>query len=179
MTRRIVLSAVLLTLLSPGCSPIITGVQDRAGPQKKADATPDEVVAHFVKELEAVAGEFPELSEFQKRDRKGDRALEVRFARGVGKITEMRAVRPTDLEPKGIWLDFLLRKKDDPVWTELTPRSLIDLDHLGLDLYSGFVLSSQASKGLAERLTAIFERHRTWLEEINRKIASKETEPTL
>ena len=132
-----------------------------------------QIVRSFVAEVSALAGEFPELAEFSKRNPATQTQTEVRFSQGLGRIKEMRGVRARDLEAKGIDLHFLVRPKDNPVWTEYSPNAIIPLDALGMDLYSGFVLSKEATPDLDKTLAAILERHRQLLIDLDKKAANK------
>ena len=131
------------------------------------------IVKSFVGEVSALSSEFPELAKFTKRTPDPQTQTEVRFSQGVGPIKEMRGVRTRDLQPKGIDLHFLLRSKDNPVWTEGLPDAIIPLDNIGMDLYSGFVLSKEATPNLDGKLTAIFVKHRQLLKDLNKKAANK------
>jgi hypothetical protein len=137
---------------------------------------PAEALAPIMKELttrlSTLGEKFPELAEFAKRKADARAPLEIRFSQGVGKIVEMRGVRSEDLAPKGIDLYFLVRPKDQPVWTEESPNALIPLDHLGMDLYSGFVLSREATPGLEKQLTDIFSEYRQRFRDLNIKGAN-------
>ena len=142
--------------------------------QGDVNATPAQVVTHLTDELAQLEGKFPEFADFGERQWDPERPLEIRFRHGVAKSVEMRGVLPSDIQPKGAALDFALLPKNRPVHMTLKrPRACIHLDHLEMMLLSEFVLSDEATEGLDERLETILEKHRTWLEDIDKAAANK------
>jgi hypothetical protein len=164
MNQRII-AFILPLILIAGC---VTRESNPTVAQLEASA---QIMQSFVAQVSALADEYPELAEFKNRNPDTQTELEVRFSHGVGAIKEMRGVRTQDLEPKGIYLNFLIRRKDDPVWTD---GPMIRLNALGMDLYSGYVLSEEATPGLNEILKTIFSEHWQLFLELNEKSANND-----
>ena len=168
MIRRTIALMLPLTLLA-GC---VTRAPQPSPVQLDASAL---IVQSFVAEVSALAIAFPELAGFADRNPDTQAPLEVRFSQAVGSMNEMRGVRPQDLKAKGIDLHFLVLRKGHPVWTD---GPIIPLDTFGMNLYSGYVLSEDATPGLNEKLGSIFSKHRKLFQELNENSARKDPQGT-
>jgi hypothetical protein len=157
-----------------GCS--TSGSREATKPRVPLD-TVEQIVNSFVADVTALSTTFPELTGFPKRNSDQLSATHVQFSKGLRSYHEMRGVRTTDLEPKGIYLNFMVRPKDDPVWTECTEETLICLESLDVDLYSSFTLSPQASPGREEKLTEIFRNRRQDFRDLGDRAKLKPKDP--
>ncbi|MDF3130627.1 hypothetical protein P0Y35_15570 [Kiritimatiellaeota bacterium B1221] len=161
MTRKI--AALMFPLIL-----FVSCVTREPNPTAEQWDSSSQIVQSFVSQVSALAGAFPELAGFTNRDPDTQTQLEVRFSQGVGEIKTMRGVRTQDLKPKGIELHFLVLQKNNPVWAD---GSIIPLDALGMELFSGYVLSEDATPGLNEKLASIFSKHRQLFLELNKDSA--------
>ena len=164
-----------------GCAMMLIAAAGVAkDPPQKTDTaaskpdTPVRIVAALVEELKALETKFPELAGFEKRHPDLQSPLEVRYSQGERSYAEMRGTRPSDLEPQGIDLHFLVLGVDNPVWTVCGRDQLIGLKHLGLDLYSDYTLSEKPTPGLEKKLDEIFARYRKTLRKLDEDIGQQQ-----
>jgi len=166
---RAIFGVMLALILCAGCSGVDKNMSNQSDATRQESLA--QVVMSFIVDISALSTEYPELAGFVDRKSDLQSPTEVRFSQGVGPIKEMRGVRARDLEPKGIDLHFLVRRNDNPVWTEGFPDAIVPLDNLEMTLYSGYVLSQQSTPGLDGRLAAIFSEYRQRLRSLNKKAA--------
>jgi len=138
------------------------------------------VVARLYAEISALVKDYPELGQFPEKARplQEDGRVEVRFSHNVKRFSEMRETSPTDLGTNGIEIVFMVLDEPNEAWTTAANPPL-HLDSLKKTLYSHLVLSTNPSPGLPDKLGAIMDKYKALLQDLNKKVANKASDPSV
>ena len=165
---------IIIMALAAGCEQGIAVSETPAtNPQVQVNVQPNSVPAvvdQLYAEINALAKDYPELAQFPTRAKplhENDRA-EVRFQYNVKSFSEMRETRPSDMGANGIEILFMVLDEPNAAWTT---SPTLHLKNLKKRAYSSLVISTNPSPGLEEKLKKIIAKHKTLLQELDKKAA--------
>lgn len=143
--------------------------------------TPAGVASNFIREVSALATNHTELAgfpEYVKRQgsqsyvefQKDVKPFAVSFDKNITPVLTKRRIRPSDCGTNGILLQFVL---DDGTNPRQAPLDTVTyFPNLKLTLYAEVVLWEKASPELKKQLEDIIGRHKTMLQELDKKKAA-------